>query len=298
MPTLDSLTATSTSAVCGSRARGGRDIYTTPRPVTISIEGATKIYDGTPLTSDRYTMTEGTLAEGDRLEVSFDTSLTDVGRVRSVANYKMINAAGEDMTQHYEITEMLGYLEVLAREVVIKTDDLTVVYDAKPHSNKGYHPLSPLALAEGHTLHADDWAEITNAGSVVNAFSSYRVLDAAGNDVTENYVITTSEVLGTLTVNPRPITVQTADAEKIYDGTALELKRWDVIVGALMPGHTVSALRSWTAKRTSRRTITSSTVKRVFSLLPNDSWWLTPAAERGYTMLQSIRQRNCRKNIR
>ena len=122
----------------------GRDIFTTPRPLTIAILDASKIYDGKPLSSEGFEMIEGTLAQGDHLEVLFENSLTDVGKISSSAKYRILNVSGEDMTKMYKITENLGTLEVLKRDVAIKTDDLTVTYDAQTHTNKGYSTVNKI----------------------------------------------------------------------------------------------------------------------------------------------------------
>lgn len=52
------------------------------RHITLHVAGASKIYDGTPLSSADYALTEGTLADGDTLSISFPVTLTAAGRRR------------------------------------------------------------------------------------------------------------------------------------------------------------------------------------------------------------------------
>jgi len=198
----------------------GRDIYTVRRRVKFTVEDASKIYDGTPLTSAQYQLTEGSLAAGDRLEVSFGGTLTDVGRVQNAASYTMLNAAGENVTDFYDISATAGYLEVLRREVAIKTHDLTVVYDATAHAAKAHEFTSEQTLAAGHTLVADGWTELVEIETRENRFSTHQVLDAAGNDVTANYALDIT--WGTLTVTKREILLSTTSPDaRYYNGTPL-----------------------------------------------------------------------------
>ena len=47
------------------------DISVNKRPVIIDINDAEKIYDGTPLTSEAYNITSGSLVNGDKLQIQF-----------------------------------------------------------------------------------------------------------------------------------------------------------------------------------------------------------------------------------
>ena len=58
-----------------------------------------------------------------------------------------------------------------------------------------------------------------NDSTSVNATGTVQVVDEAGNDVTSEFDVTVN--LGTLTINPRPVTLTSATLEKTYDGTAL-----------------------------------------------------------------------------
>lgn len=56
-------------------------------------------------------------------------------------------------------------------------------------------------LAEGHTLEATTSGSITDAGTTANALESWKIVDADGNDVSDQYDVAINE--GTLTVTPR-----------------------------------------------------------------------------------------------
>ncbi len=77
-------------------------------------------------------------------------------------------------------------------------------------------------------------SKITEPGSVENEIG-ITILDSDNEDVTKNYVIEYD--LGHLTIRPLPLTIQTMDKEKSYDGTVLTHPSWSIQSGRLMDGH-------------------------------------------------------------
>ena len=195
-------------------------IVTTQRPITIKVADATKIYDGTPLSCSEYKISSGTLAFRDVIEATFERSITDEGYIRNTADYKILNGIGEDVSKYYKITEEIGYLTVLEREISIRTADMTgIVYDAVEREKAEYTVTSEQGLAEGHSISVDAWTKIVNAGTLQNKMIGFKILDAEGKDVTENYGV--SFEWGTLSVDKRPINIITKDDSKTYDGAPL-----------------------------------------------------------------------------
>lgn len=82
------------------------------RALTITAKSSTKAYDGTPLTVDEAECDD--LASGDYLaEITVTGSQTDAGSTESIPGKAIIkNAAGEDVTNCYEITYANGTLTV------------------------------------------------------------------------------------------------------------------------------------------------------------------------------------------
>ena len=189
----------------------------TPKAVTVTAGSDTKVYDGTALTKDSYTGTD--LASGDSFEtVTVTGSQTVVGESANVPSAAVItNAAGEDVTDSYEITYANGTLEVTPKAVTVTADSDTKVYDGSALTKNSY---TSTALAEG-----DSFETVTVSGSQTVVGTSDNVPSAAvikntgGADVTASYEIT--YVGGTLEVTPKAVTI-TADSDtKVYDGTAL-----------------------------------------------------------------------------
>jgi len=87
----------------------------TPRPITITAASATKVYDGTPLTNAGYSITAGSLADGDALvSVTVVGSRTEVGSTNNVPSAATItNGRAEDVTASYAITYAPGTLTVI-----------------------------------------------------------------------------------------------------------------------------------------------------------------------------------------
>ena len=188
------------------------------KPLTITADSDTKVYDGTALTKDSYTNTK--LAEGDRIEsVTVTGSQTVAGTSDNVPSDAMIvNADNEDVTSSYEIKYENGILEVTkSNALIITADSDTKVYDGTALTKDSYKVTG---LAAGDSI---DSVTVTGSQTIVgtgkNTASDAVIKNAAGVDVTGNYNVTYVE--GTLNVTPKALTI-TADSDtKVYDGTAL-----------------------------------------------------------------------------
>ncbi len=84
------------------------------KKITIKAGDATKVYDGTPLTSEVIELIEGELLEGDRITVSeTEGSQTNVGTAENIIiSVSIYNQDGENVTRNYEITLVSGTLTV------------------------------------------------------------------------------------------------------------------------------------------------------------------------------------------
>lgn len=191
-----------------------------PRPLTVTAEKATKIYDGKPLRQDHWSITAGSLVSGHEIEVVLSgVSITEIGTAVNTVEKHLTRIydrrTGEDVSKYYDITYVEGTLEVTARPIAVMTYSAEWMYDAQTHQGDSRVILTAGALLGGHTLEAaSEGATIQNAGSVPNKVTA-RVMSGR-EDVTHNYRITYS--YGTLTVQKRPITVQAGSLTVTYDG--------------------------------------------------------------------------------
>ena len=187
------------------------------KPLTITADSATRIYDGTALTKNSYTNTS--LASGDSISsVTITGSQTVFGNSNNVASAAVIkNAAGDDVTSSYDITYANGTLKVTQKDLTITADDATKTYDGTALTKNSY---TNTALATG-----DNITSVTITGSQTvfgnsnNVASAAVIKNAAGDDVTSSYNITYTN--GTLKVNKKDLTITAGSDSKTYDGTAL-----------------------------------------------------------------------------
>ena len=135
---------------------------------------------------------------------------------------------------NYEITYEYGKLYVNKRagnnkyEVTVKGASGTSVYDGEPHSATGLETTT-YTNKEGvqfsiqaKTSGAENKVD---AGTYENKVSEIVVTDPHGNDVTDQFKITTED--GELTIDKRPVTITAGSAEKEYDGSPLTADQAD-----------------------------------------------------------------------
>ncbi len=164
--------------------------------ITIVSGSANKVYDGTPLSMEEFYLTEGTLQAGHSIEVTFVQGLCEVGKYpNSFASVRIVDAAGEDVTNLYAIRKQLGTLEIRPREAVLSTGSATKAYDGKALVCETYEIEG---LAEGHTVNIQFSGTQTERGKSANGIASFVIYDQEGVDVTKNYAVTV--IYGTLCV--------------------------------------------------------------------------------------------------
>lgn len=215
----------------------------TKRPVTITTNSQSWVYDGQPHSDTGYRYNTGIhLVEGHELAMDSYASLTDVGSIDNQFTNCKIMYGNTDVSPNYDLTINPGTLTVTKRPVTIITNDHRWIYDGNSHSDTGYSiPRTSNALVEGHRLQISASTSITEIGSAGNEFTVNAVVDATNADKTGNYDLTFQ--WGALTIDPIPITVTSGSDKKVYDGTPLTEPRWsyEVTEGALLSGHTVLA---------------------------------------------------------
>ena len=192
-----------------------------PRPITLASDSASKVYDGTPLSKDSWSIRSGSLVQGHELSVTLaGTSITDVGTAPNAIEQEKTRIydkkTGEDVARYYEISHSEGRLEITGRPITVKTESAEWMYDAQTHGGDASFTITAGELLPGHTAEkASEAASIHNAGSVPNKIT-VRIMNGA-EDITRNYKITYH--YGTLTVLRRPIRVWAGSVTATYDGT-------------------------------------------------------------------------------
>ena len=211
------------------------------REVTITAGSAEKEYDGTALTADQADplFTADGFVEGEGIaSVEVEGSQTQVGTSNSTVKDGSWTFAEGTNGDNYTVKTAPGTLTVNPRpegdryELTVEGNSATETYDGTAHSVSGIKS-STYTNSEGvsYTVTADTSnPSRTDAGTSANEVTNVKVVDAFGNDVTDQFDITVTD--GALTVNQREVTITAGSAEKEYDGTALTADQADPLFTA------------------------------------------------------------------
>ena len=106
-------------------------------PIVVTADSDTKVYNGTELTKNTYTYTDGVLLSGDMLEVAITGSQKFVGSSNNTVSNVKVMRNGEDITSNYTMgTHVNGVLEVTSAEQPLAIADQYVRVNGS--ISKGY----------------------------------------------------------------------------------------------------------------------------------------------------------------
>ena len=195
----------------------------TERKVTLTSKSADKPYDGTPLTSPDVTVSGEGFVDGEVSDIKAIGTITDKGSVPNTITF----TEGENFkASNYIIVRETGTLTITAdaTEVVvyISGNTGTEKYDGTEKTVTGYKVTS---ISSG-LYKESDFAFTGNATvSATDArAASYPMGLTAGNfeNKNDNFSKVTFVVTdGSLTIDPRTVTLTSESATKEYDGTPL-----------------------------------------------------------------------------
>lgn len=203
------------------------------REVTLTSGSVDQVYNGMAVYSSTVSVGGDGWASGEGASYLFD-SLTSIGEKPNTFAYLLNDGTKES---NYDISVMPGTLRMRKVEtpLVIVADSATKSYDGHallPNQGENGQVDESGTYDKGYTFNEDalvtgDMLEVTVSGSQTfsgtskSRITSYRVVrnsDSSGLvDVTDRYASITT-VDGTLTVEPRVITVHTGGGTKRYDG--------------------------------------------------------------------------------
>ena len=209
------------------------------REITVDITNKSKYYDGTPLSSSEYTVSAGSLADGDSITVECDGEVTEVGSVENIPSFTVMHG-DTNVTIQYKITPHPGTLTIEPRPITVKTADDDWVYDGERHENKGYEIISELSVINGETVVVTNNVGIVDAGETDNILI-LSVQKEDESDSTGNYAITYE--YGTLKVDRRTIGIKTESESWVYDGEDHSLSGFTIVNGELVSGEVSSVKR-------------------------------------------------------
>ena len=191
----------------------GMNVTNTHYYVTITAEDLTKEYDGTALvmgsTAEYYTVSNGLRRSDSVSSLTLSASRIDAGKTENIlpSGAVIVNEKDDDVTSLYTIEYKPGSLTVTPKPVTVTVADKTKVYGDQD-------PEFEIASIIGRVKETDEITftaiSRTNLGEDVNAYA----ITATGDKYQGNYEVT--YVPGTLTITPRPVTVEAEVKTKVY----------------------------------------------------------------------------------
>ena len=203
-----------------------------PRSVVLTSSSASKVYDGTGLTTlsmpqSGITVSGDGFAEGDWAEYQVTG--------RQLLPGESVNSFTYSLPEHvkagnYLISVNPGTLTVLSRSqnekipFRIQAVSAAALYDGAAHTAEGF--LSDTITYNSQTFRVEGItasAAATDAGTYETIITGTPVVrDSMGQDVTAQFDVTV--IPGQLVINPRTISLTSASGEKEYDGNAFTLE--------------------------------------------------------------------------
>ena len=196
------------------------------RSVKLTSSSDKKVYDGNALTNDTVTVGGDGFAKDEGATYNVTGSQTDVGESKNTFTYTLNEGTKAD---NYTITKTEGKLEVtpVTDEVIVtimgKTK--TVTYDGKEHSIFGYDVTVSNALynpkkdMQFNGIDEDMTAKGTDAGTHTMGLTADQFHNKDnGNFTNVTFVV---EKDGYVKINPRPVTLTSGSAERVYNGKPL-----------------------------------------------------------------------------
>ena len=225
-------------------------------PIVVTAGSDTKVYDGTELTKNTYTNTNGVLLPGDMLEVTITGSQKFVGSSNNTVSNVKVMRNGEDITSNYTMgTHVNGVLEVTSAEQPLAISDQYVRVNGS--ISKGYLEQSvtgnigniDFTIKSGDALTYDavnnEYLAGTTVGDVVMTVTAVKVelggdntpewketskdftihvvnktdvnISGLSNNETFTYDGNPKKPTGTISVNAGTVNVD--DLEVLYEGT-------------------------------------------------------------------------------
>ena len=190
------------------------------KTITVTAASDSKKYDGTPLTNNGFSCTEGVLVPGDVLTAVVEGSATNVGDEGKnvVKSYKVMRG-GADVTGNYTFANSVdGKLTILPRTVTLTSETASKEYDGMPLTR-------PDVSVTGDGFVSGEVTGITATGSV-----TYVSDGTVENTITyttgaafreENYEITKIPGKLSITQSSNAIVITTASRSRAYNGQKL-----------------------------------------------------------------------------
>ena len=190
------------------------------KTITVTAASESKKYDGTPLTNNGFSCTEGVLVPGDVLTAVVEGSATNVGdEGKNVVKSYKVTRGGADVTGNYTFTDSVdGTLTILPRTVTLTSETASKEYDGMPLTR-------PDVSVTGDGFVSGEVTGITATGSVTyvsDGTVENTITYTTGAAFREaNYEITKLPGKLSITQSSNAIVITTASKSREYNGQKL-----------------------------------------------------------------------------
>ncbi len=205
-----------------TKSEGTLTVTQNDAKIIVTAGSDTKLYDGTALTKNSYTITG--LPEGFTSVVMISGSITDAGTAENKVTSVTIKKGDQDVTSQFSgIEKVNGTLTVDKRTVHLKSESASKQYDGTALTAPTV-TVSGDGFVTGEVTDLKATGTITESGSVTNEI---KYTEQSGFKA-DNYTVTMDEGTLTITQNENEIVVNAKNTSKTYDGTALTESAADV----------------------------------------------------------------------
>ena len=212
-----------------ARAAGKLTVNPIATPIVVTADSDTKAYDGTDLTKNTYTYTDGVLLTGDTLEATITGSQKFVGSSNNAVTSVEVMRNGEDITSNYTMgTHVDGTLEVTSADQPLAIADQYVKVNGS--ITKGYLEQSvtgnegniSFTIKSGTALTYDatneEYVAGATAGDVVMTVTAAK-MDLGGDNTPEWKETSKDFIVHVINKTDVNITGLNNNEEFTYDGT-------------------------------------------------------------------------------
>ena len=235
--------AVSTSSFGKPRYGNSHEYTIKQRPVTVCVNESQILYGNSPTVSADLVYNDTVFCDTYIYE---DISLKNTN-INAASNSIIIkDKNGKDVTNYYIISTASSPITILPLNITVTISDHEEAYNGTEIKYNGFE-IAEGKLVDGNTLYATIDSSIVEVGKTENTASSWLVVDKDNKNVTAHYVI--NEIKGTLTVNKRPIFIETYGGSFVYDGTQHSVTEYKVLESdgfySLVNGHSLELLSGY-----------------------------------------------------
>ncbi len=230
------------------------------KDATITAGSAEKEYDGKALTTDEFT-TDGFVNGEGIASATIEGSQTVVGSTPSTVKANSWSAKEGTNLNNYNISTANGTLTVTDRtakyQIALEGVTETKTYNGSDQTMSGVK--SDTFEFNGETFQVKNYksdvtgkdaGDYTQTITSTNADGHWTVVDAAGNDVSKQFSVTTKS--GKLTISPKDVTITSGSASKTYDGSALTKAEASVTAGGFVNDEEAGVSYTYTGSQTNQ----------------------------------------------